>query len=110
PTPELATGRPRFLLLDTYRPGFFGGTGRSFPWAEAAPYRALGIPILIAGGLNPGNVRTALELARPAGVDVSSGIESAPGKKDPALIAAFINAVRDWERTQLHHLNEKTWR
>ena len=100
PGPELVLGRPRFLLLDTYRPGAFGGTGKTFPWTAALPYRRLGLPVLIAGGLNPQNVTEALEIARPAGVDVSSGVESAPGKKDPALIAAFIRAVREWEKNR----------
>jgi len=110
PSPGLAVGRPRFLLLDAYRPGFAGGTGRTFPWAEAASYRPLGIPILIAGGLNPENVRAALAIARPAGVDVSSGVERAPGEKDPDLIAAFVAAVRDWERAQSTAQDHALWR
>ena len=93
----LAHGRPRFLLLDASRPGLDGGTGVIFPWVEAAAYRDLGVPLLIAGGLNPANVRDALRATDPAGVDVSSGVESAPGRKDPALIAAFVAAVREWE-------------
>ena len=97
PDKALAHGRPRFLLLDASRPGLDGGTGAIFPWVEAAAYRELGVPMLIAGGLNPANVRDALRATDPAGVDVSSGVELAPGRKDPALITAFVAAVRAWE-------------
>lgn len=98
PSPILALGGPRFLLLDAYHPDKEGGTGRTFAWARAAAYRGLGAPILIAGGLDPDNVRTALETARPDGVDVSSGVEHRPGRKDPEKMAAFVRAVRCWER------------
>lgn len=97
PDPGLAAANPRFLLLDTYQPGLAGGTGRTFPWEQAAAYRGLGMPILIAGGLTPENVQSALTAARPDGADVSSGVESAPGVKDPEKIAAFVRAVREWE-------------
>lgn len=97
PAPELAEHEPRFLLLDTYRPGKEGGTGQAFPWEQTAGFRGLNIPILIAGGLRPENVKTALDTARPDGVDVSSGVESAAGIKDPEKIAAFVRAVREWE-------------
>ncbi|MDI6871473.1 MAG: phosphoribosylanthranilate isomerase [Bacillota bacterium] len=99
PHPALTTGRPRFLLLDTYQPGLAGGTGRTFAWSKAGAFRALGLPLLIAGGLAPSNVRAALTATRPAGVDVSSGVESCPGRKDPALVAAFLAAVREWEES-----------
>lgn len=95
---SLTEGGPRFLLLDTYRPGQEGGTGQAFDWAQAGAYRELGRPVLVAGGLTPANVGEALEAARPDGVDVSSGVEASPGRKDPALVAAFVAAVREWER------------
>ena len=84
------------LFRSTYVPGREGGTGRVFPWDQARAYCGLGAPILIAGGLNPGNVQAALDAARPDGVDVSSGVESAPGRKDPKKMAAFVRAVREW--------------
>jgi phosphoribosylanthranilate isomerase len=98
PHPDLGLGGPRFLLLDRYQPGLAGGTGRTFVWADAAAFRAVGRPVLIAGGLNPENVQAALSATRPAGVDVSSGVESGAGRKDPAKVAAFLAAVRSWER------------
>ncbi len=96
--PGLTEGRPRFLLLDAYRPGQEGGTGQTFAWGEAQAYRELGRPVLVAGGLTPDNVQSALSAAKPDGVDVSSGVERSPGRKDAALVAAFVAAVREWER------------
>ncbi|HHW14464.1 MAG TPA: phosphoribosylanthranilate isomerase [Firmicutes bacterium] len=98
PEASLIEGGPRFLLLDTYRPEQEGGTGQSFDWLEARAYRELGRPLLVAGGLTPANVQAALAAAGPDGVDVSSGVETSPGRKDPALVAAFVAAVREWER------------
>lgn len=103
PVKELTYGSPRFLLLDAYHPRLAGGAGRVFPWALARAFQALGPPILLAGGLTPANVRDALQAVRPAGVDVSSGVESAPGRKDPALVKAFVAAVRSWEGSALEY-------
>lgn len=82
----------RGLLLDSYRPGTPGGTGTCFDWAEVP--EAIGMPIILAGGLDVGNVTTAIGCVRPWAVDVSSGVEHAPGCKDPARIASFVAAVR----------------
>lgn len=81
------------FLLDSYERGKAGGTGKTFPWGVA---RDLGRsrPIIIAGGLNLGNVREAVEIARPFGVDVSSGVELRPGKKDRRLMKRFIEAAK----------------
>jgi phosphoribosylanthranilate isomerase len=69
-----------------------GGHGRRFDWTLLA---AAGLPpFMLSGGLNPGNVAEAIAVTRPAGVDVSSGVETAPGRKDPDLIRAFIAAAR----------------
>ncbi len=87
----------RALLLDTYCPGREGGTGTTFPWEKALPFRKLGIPLLLAGGLSPENIRSALESVRPAGVDVSSGVESRPGRKDRAKMREFVQQVRRWD-------------
>jgi phosphoribosylanthranilate isomerase len=77
-------------LLDSFVAGARGGTGVTFNWDLAVHARSLGTPIMLAGGLTPQNVKRAIEHVQPYAIDVSSGVESAPGKKDPALIAAFI--------------------
>ena len=77
------------FLLDTYVPGELGGTGATFDW-QWARRAGLHAPIIIAGGLNVGNVAEAVSIARPYAVDVASGVESAPGKKDRKLMAEFI--------------------
>lgn len=84
------------LLLDTGFAGRTGGTGRTFDWEKAAPLVreiSLELPVVLAGGLNPGNVATALGILRPAIVDVSSGVEQTPGVKSPELMAAFARSV-----------------
>ncbi len=85
------------FLLDTDHPALAGGTGRPFDWAIFPPPGAWGRPVYLAGGLTPGNVGEALRATRAAGVDVSSGVET-DGRKDPAKIRAFCEAVREWER------------
>ena len=80
--------RTDYHLFDTYRPGRPGGTGESFDW-ELIRDRRSEIPAILAGGLDPGNVAEAIEVARPFAVDVSSGIESAPGVKDHRAMAKF---------------------
>jgi phosphoribosylanthranilate isomerase len=85
------------LLLDGWSPSAAGGTGTRFPWEEVAgvlSFLPTSIGLVVAGGLGPTNVAQAISLLRPAVVDVSSGVESAPGVKDPAAMAAFIEAVR----------------
>jgi phosphoribosylanthranilate isomerase len=81
-------------LLDAYSPGARGGTGATFNWALAKEAQKLGKPIFLAGGLTPENVAEAVRQVRPYGVDVAGGVESSPGKKDPAKVEAFIKAVR----------------
>jgi phosphoribosylanthranilate isomerase len=78
-------------LLDTAVPGLHGGTGRTFDWPLAA---GLGREVVNAGGLDPGNVAEAVRAARPWGVDVSSGIVSAPGVKDHEEMRRFVEALR----------------
>ncbi|MBI1176690.1 phosphoribosylanthranilate isomerase [bacterium] len=77
-------------LLDSHVAGSHGGTGQGFDWSLAVAAKKLGRPIIVAGGLNPENVTDAVVTIRPFGLDVSSGVESAPGKKDAAKIAEFI--------------------
>lgn len=75
--------------------GSAGGQGTSFDWSKLAEARErLSKPLILAGGLNPENVGEAIRIVRPYAVDVSSGVESAPGVKDPELIEAFCRAVR----------------
>jgi phosphoribosylanthranilate isomerase len=81
-------------LLDAYSPGKLGGTGETFNWDLALEAQAWGRPIFLAGGLTPENVAEAVRRARPYGVDVSGGVEAAPGKKDHAKVRAFIKAAK----------------
>ena len=82
----------RALLLDAHVPGEPGGTGRTFDWAGIP--RDLPIPIILSGGLTPGNVGRAVREVQPWAVDVSSGVESSRGSKDPEKIVDFIRSVR----------------
>lgn len=81
-------------LLDAYVPGAHGGTGRRVPLAIARTALAGGAPVILAGGLSPANVGEAVRELRPYAVDVSSGVEKRPGKKDHAKLRAFVEAVR----------------
>ena len=81
------------LLVDANVKGAYGGTGETGDWT-IAQHLAAQAPIMLAGGLNPENVATAIKTVNPWGVDAASGVESSPGTKDPAKISAFIAAVR----------------
>jgi phosphoribosylanthranilate isomerase len=82
------------FLLDAYSKTGLGGTGEKFNWNLAVEAQKFGKPIFLAGGLTPENVAAAVRQVRPFAVDVSSGVESAPGQKDPAKIQAFVRAVK----------------
>ena len=82
----------RALLLDAHVPGEAGGTGRMFDWSRIP--RGLPVPIILSGGLTPANVGRAVREVKPWAVDVSSGVESARGTKDPRKIVEFIRSVR----------------
>ena len=82
------------ILLDTRLEGAPGGTGLPFDWSQAREIREKASFLALAGGLTPDNVRAALTALRPDAVDVSSGVESSPGRKDPDKVRAFVEAVR----------------
>jgi phosphoribosylanthranilate isomerase len=84
-------------LLDAYNPDRLGGTGEVLNWDLAREAQNWGHPIFLAGGLTPENVAEAIRRARPYAVDVSSGVEASPGRKDPAKIKAFIQAATQVE-------------
>ena len=97
---DAAAARKRYpsataFLLDGHGPGQPGGRGESFDWARTP---VLGKPVFLAGGLNPGNVGQAIRVARPYAVDVSSGIESAPGLKDGEKMQQFVEEVARADR------------
>ncbi len=87
-------------LLDAFSPAALGGTGEKFNWELALEAKKLGRPIFLAGGLTPENVTEAVRRVQPFAVDVSSGVESAPGKKDPAKVRAFIAAAKSAAATE----------
>jgi phosphoribosylanthranilate isomerase len=84
---------PDALLVDAHVPGSFGGTGQVAPWEVLAGFDP-GVPLVLAGGLTPDNVGEAIRRVRPWMVDVASGVESAPGRKDVDKVKRFIDAVR----------------
>lgn len=83
-----------WVLLDAHDPEKRGGTGTRIDWTIAAEIAARR-PVILSGGLTPDNVLEAIETVRPAAIDVSSGVESAPGRKDPAKLRALFDVIRD---------------
>ena len=87
--------RPQAIHLDTYHKDKMGGSGETFNWELALAAKArFDLPLILSGGLTPENVGEAIATVLPYAVDVSSGVEAAPGRKDPARIRAFCRAVR----------------
>lgn len=82
------------LLIDAHDPNAYGGTGKTTDWNVAAAIARQHPGLLLAGGLTPENVATAIRTVQPWGVDVSSGVEAAPGKKDHAKVHAFVAAAK----------------
>lgn len=83
---------PPAILIDAHERGAYGGTGRIGPWSALAG-ADLGAPVILAGGLTPDNVAEAIRRVRPAGVDVASGVEAAPGRKDAEMVRRFVRAA-----------------
>lgn len=84
--------RPAAVLIDSRVEGVMGGSGRVAPWSLLAGFDP-GAPMILAGGLTCENVAEAITIVRPWGIDVASGVESDPGKKDPAKVVKFIQAA-----------------
>jgi phosphoribosylanthranilate isomerase len=89
----VAACRPAAVLVDSFVDGQLGGTGHRAPWDLLVGFDP-GVPLILAGGLTPENVAEAIATVKPWGVDVASGVESAPGRKDPVKVARFIEAAR----------------
>jgi phosphoribosylanthranilate isomerase len=88
------------ILVDREMNGRSGGTGEKFDWEgcrEMVRCLSVLLPVIVAGGLNASNVKTAMRILQPFGVDVSSGVEERPGKKDPERVRAFVKAVREYD-------------
>jgi phosphoribosylanthranilate isomerase len=97
---ELCGLRASAFLLDTFDPKLPGGTGRAFDWSLAREAKRYG-PIILAGGLTPENVAEAIRQVHPFAVDVASGVELAPGVKDPIKLGAFFDAVAGADQATL---------
>ena len=93
---EIRSYSKELFLLDAAQTGQYGGTGHAFDWKVATRLRDHG-KLLLAGGLQPANVKGAILQVRPFGVDVASGVESAPGRKDRQKVANFVTAVAQAE-------------
>lgn len=80
------------VLIDACQPGSYGGTGQLAEWSVVRAWHAMAaaVPIILAGGLRPDNVASAIAATRPAAVDTASGVESSPGRKDPQLVCQFV--------------------
>ncbi|MFH2036847.1 MAG: phosphoribosylanthranilate isomerase [Candidatus Zixiibacteriota bacterium] len=93
---SISKDRLKYFLLDTYQENKTGGTGQSFDWSIARQAGQYG-KVILSGGLNEQNIVKALDIARPYGVDVSSGVESSPGIKDHNKMEKFISEVKNWD-------------
>lgn len=90
---QAAGAMPAAVLVDAHVDGQLGGTGQTAPWQLLAEFHPP-VPLILAGGLTPENVCEAIRIVRPFAVDVASGVESSPGRKDPDKVRRFIEAAR----------------
>ena len=88
-------GHVQAVLLDTFQKGMAGGTGRTFPWDLAIKAKEFKLPVILSGGLNPSNIRLAISTVKPYALDVNSGIEEKPGKKDPQRMKQLMEAIKE---------------
>lgn len=93
---EKYRGNVKAILLDTYSKRAAGGTGKTFNWDLAIRIKAFGIPVILAGGLGPLNIEEAISKVRPYAVDVNSGIEESPGKKNYRLMKELFEKIGDF--------------
>ena len=92
---ERPSASPQAVLLDAFQPGIYGGSGLRADWPALQQWRpSLRVPLILAGGLTAENVANAIATVRPSAVDVASGVESVPGKKDYAKTMAFVAAAK----------------
>lgn len=91
-------GKVRALILDTYSGGKRGGTGDTFDWGLAVEAKKTGIPIILAGGLDPFNIVEAILTVRPFAVDINSGVEQTPGKKSRFLMELLMEKIAEIDR------------
>jgi phosphoribosylanthranilate isomerase len=96
---ELEPFRTDLHLLDAHVPGRRGGTGESFDW-DIVGSHPRPVPVVLSGGLRPENVEEAIAAVEPFAVDTASGTEAAPGRKDPARVQAFFDAVESADRAK----------
>jgi len=87
------------ILVDAHEPGRYGGTGKNSDWALALKVKK-NHPLILAGGLNRENIKRAIETVRPCAVDINSGVETSPGKKDPYKIREIIEIIRATDKDE----------
>jgi len=90
-------GKIRAMLFDSYASETFGGTGKTFDWRTAVTGKVIDVPIILSGGLRPSNIVSAISEVNPFAVDVNSGIEERPGKKDHSLMEELMENIRNAE-------------
>ena len=96
-TIEAYKGKVKAFLLDSYLKGMAGGTGKSFDWDLAIEIKKTGVPVILAGGLGPENIEKAVSKVKPYAIDVNSGIEESPGKKNHDLMKKVFEKINKIE-------------